>query len=96
MRRRRRDAPVRAAGIMLPNHSPLVIAEQFDTLESLYRGVSSWAGLGAGIRKDEGADPAAQSHLRPDRFPGPVLELHGIFRAAGCPSNASWRFPEQD
>jgi alkanesulfonate monooxygenase SsuD/methylene tetrahydromethanopterin reductase-like flavin-dependent oxidoreductase (luciferase family) len=28
---------------MLPNHAPLVIAEQFGTLESLYPGASTWA-----------------------------------------------------
>ena len=38
--RRRRHATIRvgAGGIMLPNHSPLVIAEQFGTLASLYPG----------------------------------------------------------
>ena len=37
---------VGAGGIMLPNHSPLVIAEQFGTLESLFPGASTsaWAG----------------------------------------------------
>src|SRR5690625_3138934 len=32
-----------AGGIMLPNHSPLVIAEQFGTLESLFQGRTDWA-----------------------------------------------------
>ncbi len=34
---------VGSGGAMLPNHAPLVIAEQFGTLESLYPDVSTWA-----------------------------------------------------
>jgi len=33
---------VGSGGVMLPNHAPLVIAEQFGTLESLYPGRMTW------------------------------------------------------
>jgi luciferase family oxidoreductase group 1 len=44
---------VGAGGIMLPNHSPLVIAEQFGTLESLYPGR-----IDLGLGRAPGSDPA--------------------------------------
>lgn len=70
---------VGAGGIMLPNHSPLVIAEQFGTLESLYPGRID-LGLGRAPGTDQrtlGAlrrDPAASEH-----FPDDVLELQAFF-----------------
>ena len=57
----RRTIRVGAGGIMLPNHSPLAIAEQFGTLESLYPGPDrSRARPRAGIRRPDRARAAAQ------------------------------------
>src|SRR4051794_23102936 len=50
---------VGAGGIMLPNHAPLVIAEQFGTLESLYPGR-----IDLGLGRAPGGDPAAARALR--------------------------------
>lgn len=69
---------VGAGGIMLPNHSPLVIAEQFGTLASLYPGRID-LGLGRAPGTDGRTlrafrrDPAAS-----DRFPQDVLELQAL------------------
>ena len=73
---------VGAGGIMLPNHSPLVIAEQFGTLESLYPGR-----IDLGLGRAPGADPMTARALRrtlasdPDEFPRDVLELADYFSA---------------
>jgi luciferase family oxidoreductase group 1 len=67
---------VGAGGIMLPNHSPLVIAEQFGTLESLYPGR-----IDLGLGRAPGSDPATAQALRrnlmsdADEFPRDVVEL---------------------
>ncbi len=67
---------VGAGGIMLPNHSPLVIAEQFGTLESLYPGR-----IDLGLGRAPGSDQATARALRRnlagdvDDFPQDVLEL---------------------
>ncbi|EKU30401.1 luciferase-like protein [Alcaligenes sp. HPC1271] len=67
---------VGAGGIMLPNHSPLVIAEQFGTLASLYPGR-----IDLGLGRAPGSDPETARALRrnlnsdPDQFPRDVLEL---------------------
>src|SRR6478672_13073605 len=50
---------VGSGGIMLPNHSPLVIAEQFGTLESLYPGR-----IELGLGRAPGTDPPATRALR--------------------------------
>src|SRR3569623_295050 len=50
---------VGAGGIMLPNHSPLVIAEQFGTLESLYPGR-----IDLGLGRAPGSDPTTARALR--------------------------------
>src|SRR5690606_41586139 len=50
---------VGAGGIMLPNHSPLVIAEQFGTLESLYPGR-----IDLGLGRAPGSDQVAARALR--------------------------------
>src|SRR3979411_2544207 len=50
---------VGAGGIMLPNHSPLVIAEQFGTLESLFPGR-----IDLGVGRAPGTDPVTSSALR--------------------------------
>jgi luciferase family oxidoreductase group 1 len=73
---------VGAGGIMLPNHSPLVIAEQFGTLESLYPGR-----IDLGLGRAPGSDQVVARALRRDplaaeAFPDDVAELLAYFRAA--------------
>lgn len=71
---------VGAGGIMLPNHSPLVIAEQFGTLESLYPGR-----IDLGLGRAPGSDQATARALRrtltsdADEFPQDVIELMDYF-----------------
>jgi luciferase family oxidoreductase group 1 len=68
---------VGAGGIMLPNHAPLIIAEQFGTLESLYPGRID-LGLGRAPGTDQGAAYAMRRSLASadvDSFPQDVLEL---------------------
>ena len=73
---------VGAGGIMLPNHSPLVIAEQFGTLESLYPGR-----IDLGLGRAPGTDQRTLIALRRDAmsaetFPDDVVELQKYFEAA--------------
>jgi luciferase family oxidoreductase group 1 len=74
---------VGSGGIMLPNHAPLVIAEQFGTLESLFPGR-----IDLGIGRAPGTDPVTAHALRRnlagdiDEFPEDVLELMDYFRPA--------------
>ncbi|MEQ8661004.1 MAG: LLM class flavin-dependent oxidoreductase [Gammaproteobacteria bacterium] len=74
---------VGAGGIMLPNHSPLVIAEQFGTLASLYPGR-----IDLGLGRAPGSDMLTARALRrdssshPDRFPQDVQELIALFAPA--------------
>jgi len=65
-----------AGGIMLPNHSPLVIAEQFGTLESLYPGRVD-LGLGRAPGSDQRTARALRRNLESDsdQFPQDVIEL---------------------
>jgi luciferase family oxidoreductase group 1 len=65
-----------AGGVMLPNHAPLVIAEQFGTLESLYPGRVD-LGLGRAPGTDQAAARALRRHLASDenQFPQDVVEL---------------------
>jgi len=67
---------VGAGGIMLPNHSPLVIAEQFGTLEALFPGRID-LGLGRAPGSDQMAARALRRNLAtdPDEFPHDVVEL---------------------
>lgn len=67
---------VGAGGIMLPNHSPLVIAEQFGTLESLFPGRID-LGLGRAPGSDQTTARALRRNLASsaDEFPRDVLEL---------------------
>jgi luciferase family oxidoreductase group 1 len=72
---------VGSGGIMLPNHSPLVIAEQFGTLESMYP-----SRIDLGLGRAPGADGATAYALRrdltgPDTFPQDVVELQRYFKA---------------
>ena len=68
-----------SGGIMLPNHSPLVIAEQFGTLESLYPGR-----IDLGLGRAPGTDQRTLLALRrdpgrgADDFPRDVLELQSL------------------
>lgn len=72
-----------AGGIMLPNHSPLVIAEQFGTLEALYPGR-----IDLGLGRAPGSDPFTAQALRrgnvdsADQFPQDVDILQQLL---GCP-----------
>lgn len=70
---------VGAGGIMLPNHSPLVIAEQFGTLASLYPGR-----IDLGLGRAPGTDQMTLRALRRDpmsaeSFPQDVIELQKYF-----------------
>lgn len=74
---------VGAGGIMLPNHSPLVIAEQFGTLESLYPGRID-LGLGRAPGSDQLTARALRRNLASDadQFPQDVVELMDYFSAS--------------
>jgi luciferase family oxidoreductase group 1 len=71
---------VGAGGIMLPNHSPLVIAEQFGTLEALFPGRID-LGLGRAPGSDQNTARALRRNLAsdPDAFPQDVIELLRYF-----------------
>jgi luciferase family oxidoreductase group 1 len=71
---------VGAGGIMLPNHAPLVIAEQFGTLESLFPGRIDLA-LGRAPGSDQMTSRALRrSAADADTFPQDVLELFMYFQ----------------
>ncbi|MCR6655127.1 MAG: LLM class flavin-dependent oxidoreductase [Opitutus sp.] len=73
---------VGSGGIMLPNHAPLVIAEQFGTLASLFPGR-----IDLGLGRAPGTDPHTARALRQgrrnasDSFPEDVVELQAYFRS---------------
>jgi luciferase family oxidoreductase group 1 len=71
---------VGAGGVMLPNHAPLVIAEQFGTLAALYPGRVD-LGLGRAPGSDQTTARALRRTLNSDvdEFPNDVLELMGYF-----------------
>jgi luciferase family oxidoreductase group 1 len=74
---------VGAGGIMLPNHAPLLIAEQFGTLASLYP-----SRIDLGLGRAPGSDQLTARALRrnplaAEHFPEDVLELMRYFRPAG-------------
>src|SRR5881628_3039133 len=67
-----------AGGVMLPNHAPLTIAEQFGTLETLHPGR-----IDLGLGRAPGSDQATMRAMRrdpmsSDSFPQDVLELQGF------------------
>ncbi len=69
-----------SGGVMLPNHSPLAIAEQFGTLEALHPGR-----IDLGLGRAPGSDQATTRAMRrgpgaADRFPDDVLELQAYLR----------------
>jgi luciferase family oxidoreductase group 1 len=73
---------VGSGGIMLPNHAPLIIAEQFGTLESLYPGR-----IDLGLGRAPGTDGRTLRALRrdpaaADSFPQDVVELQALFGPA--------------
>jgi luciferase family oxidoreductase group 1 len=75
---------VGAGGIMLPNHAPLLIAEQFGTLESLHPGR-----IDLGLGRAPGSDQVVARALRrdpsaADTFPQDVVELLAYFRPAAA------------
>ena len=77
---------VGAGGIMLPNHAPLVVAEQFGTLATLYPGRID-LGLGRAPGTDMATARALRRHMAPeDSFPQDVQELIGYF---GDPDEAA-------
>jgi luciferase family oxidoreductase group 1 len=74
-----RSIRVGAGGIMLPNHAPLMVAEQFGTLESLFPGR-----IDLGLGRAPGTDQRTARALRRnpssgDSFPRDVLELQAFF-----------------
>ena len=75
-----RTIRIGAGGIMLPNHSPFVIAEQFGTLDALYPGR-----IDLGLGRAPGADMRIAQALRRDlgraseMFPHDVVELRALF-----------------
>jgi luciferase family oxidoreductase group 1 len=74
---------VGSGGVMLPNHAPLVVAEQFGTLEALYPGRID-LGLGRAPGTDQRTARALRRHLDTgaDDFPRDVAELQSYFAAA--------------
>jgi luciferase family oxidoreductase group 1 len=86
---------VGAGGIMLPNHSPLVIAEQFGTLEALFPGR-----IDLGLGRAPGTDPRTAHALRRnltggvDQFPQDVQELLAYLSPV-VPDQAVRAFPGQ-
>ncbi len=84
---------VGSGGIMLPNHAPLVIAEQFGTLESLFPGRID-LGLGRAPGGDGRTARALRRHLgnSGDTFPQDLAELRGYFQHGG-PGNGVHAVP---
>ena len=74
-----RSMRIGAGGIMLPNHAPLVIAEQFGTLATLFPDRID-LGLGRAPGSDMATARALRRHMAPEHsFPQDVLELIGYF-----------------
>ncbi len=75
---------VGSGGIMLPNHSPLVIAEQFGTLDAFYPGR-----IDLGLGRAPGSDQRVAAAIRrtldsdPNAFPRDVMELQSYFADDG-------------
>lgn len=79
-----RTIRVGAGGIMLPNHAPLVIAEQFGTLDAIYPGRID-LGLGRAPGSDQRVAMALRRTLNsdPQAFPHDVMELQSYFADDG-------------
>jgi luciferase family oxidoreductase group 1 len=83
-----RTIRVGSGGVMLPNHSSLVVAEQFGMLEALHPGR-----IDLGIGRAPGTDQATAQALRhggPDDFPGQLTDLLGFFTGQ-WPENHPYR-----
>lgn len=78
---------VGSGGVMLPNHAPLIVAEQFGTLETLYPGR-----IDLGLGRAPGTDQITARALRRERvetvhdFPRDIRELQHYFSKAGAHS----------
>lgn len=90
-----RSIRVGSGGIMLPNHSPLVIAEQFGTLAELHPGR-----IDLGLGRAPGTDGATMRALRrdgteADRFSSDIMELSGYLtgrsRVKGVNAYPGWK-----
>ncbi|ARP97450.1 LLM class flavin-dependent oxidoreductase [Bordetella genomosp. 13] len=91
---------VGSGGVMLPNHAPLIIAEQFGTLETLYPGR-----IDLGLGRAPGSDGATQHALRRGprsglEFPALLDELRAFLEPAqpgqqvrAIPGEGLWRIP---
>ncbi|MEV4255436.1 LLM class flavin-dependent oxidoreductase [Spirillospora sp. NPDC049652] len=86
---------VGSGGIMLPNHAPMVVAEQFGTLEALFP-----ARIDLGLGRAPGTDPATARALRRtanplsvDDFPEQVHELRAYFEDGGTVTPAAGNRP---
>src|SRR5688572_2253670 len=76
---------VGSGGIMLPNHTPLRVAEVFQTLHALHPGR-----IDLGMGRAPGTDPATSRALRPfdgDQFPNQVQELLSLSRGTFPPEH---------
>ena len=84
-----RTIRVGSGGIMLPNHAPLVVAEQFGTLESLFPGR-----IDLGLGRAPGTDMLTSRALRrdlntnPEQFPQDVEELRAYFAEGSAPGQS--------
>ncbi|MYW10965.1 MsnO8 family LLM class oxidoreductase [Streptomyces sp. SID2563] len=86
---------VGSGGVLLPNHAPLVVAEQFGTLEALHPGR-----VDLGLGRAPGTDPHTARALRRapedgDGFARQVAELNGYF-APGDPASPITAVPAAD
>ena len=87
-----KDIRVGSGGVMLPNHAPLVIAEQFGTLDAMYPGR-----IDLGLGRAPGSDQATAHALRRtlnsggEDFPQQLQELRAYF--AGNPTDRVRAFP---
>jgi luciferase family oxidoreductase group 1 len=85
---------VGAGGVMLPNHAPLVIAEQFGTLEALHPGR-----IDLGLGRAPGTDQVTARALRraaevgPDTFPDDVVELINYLLDRDAPASLPAAMP---
>lgn len=84
-----------SGGVMLPNHAPMVVAEQFGTLEALYPGR-----IDLGLGRAPGTDQATARALRrapgplsADDFPEQVVELRSYFAADSTVTPAAGNEP---
>ena len=74
---------VGSGGVMLPNHAPLVVAEQFGTLEALFPGR-----IDLGLGRAPGSEPAANQALRAfdgEQFPAHLSEMLALSSGAHVP-----------